>query len=73
MRFTSRINGNAIFFPAAGIYDGTTLYRRGTSGLYWSSGFYSASTAYSLDFDSSGVSPQNGSGRRYGFTVRAVQ
>ena len=73
MRFTSRINGNSIFFPAAGDYDGSTLYSRGTYGIYWSSGFYSASDAYDLFFSSTGVSPQYYDNRRYGFTVRAVQ
>ena len=73
MRFTSRINGNAIFFPAAGYYDGTTLRSRGTYGSYWSSGFSSASIAYNLSFSSSGVYPQDNYGRRLGFTVRAVQ
>ena len=73
MRFTSRINGNAIFFPAAGNYSGTTLYNRGASGLYWSSGFSSASNAYYLDFDSTSVNPQSYYERRLGFTVRAVQ
>ena len=72
-RFTSRANGNSIFFPAAGFYDGTTLYRRGSSGYYWSSSFYSATNAYNLSFYSAGVSPQGDSYRRYGFTVRAVQ
>ena len=73
MRFTSRINGNAIFFPAAGYYGGTTLNYRGTDGRFWSSGFYSASYAYGLYFYSSEVYPQNDSSRRFGFTVRAVQ
>ena len=73
MRFTSRINGNAIFFPAAGIYNGTSLYYRGTSGYYWSSGFNSASNAYNLNFFSTSVSPQYNGSRRIGFTVRAVQ
>ena len=73
MRFTSRINGNAIFFPAAGYYNGTTLFSRGTLGYYWSSGFYSASSAYGLYFLASGVYPQDNSNRRYGLTVRAVQ
>jgi hypothetical protein len=73
MRFTSRINGNAIFFPAAGFYNGTALNSRGTDGLYWSSGFNSASNAYYLYFNSSEVSPQNSNGRGSGFTVRAVQ
>ena len=73
MRFTSRINGNAIFFPAAGYYYGTTLNNRGTNGHYWSSGFYSASNAYYLNVNSTYVNPQNDNERRLGFTVRAVQ
>ena len=73
MRFTSRINGNAIFFPAAGYYNGTTLGGRGAHGDYWSSGFNSASDACRLYFYSSGVSPQSYDSRRCGFSVRAVQ
>ena len=72
-RFTSRINGNSIFLPASGFYDGTTLDFRGTYGLYWSASFYSATSAYYLDFSSSGVGPASHSYRRYGFAVRAVQ
>ena len=79
--FTGK-NGNSIFLPAGGWswfdkddeFDyGTTLSDRGTSGDYWSSGFNSASNAYDLFFNSSGVDPQDGNGRRFGFTVRAVQ
>ena len=72
-RFTSRINGNSIFFPASGIYDGTSLNYRGTDGLYWSSSYNSATNAYILDFDSSSVSPADYYYRRLGFTARAVQ
>ena len=72
-RFTSRINGNSIFFPASGYYYGSALDVRGTYGKYWSSSFYSASNAYYLGFNSSGVYPADISSRRYGFTVRAVQ
>ena len=78
MRFTGK-NGNSIFLPAAGYtwFDeedhGTTLYSRGSYGYYWSSGFYSASYAYYLRFNSTEVYPQNDSNRRNGFTVRAVQ
>ena len=72
-RFTSRINGNSIFFPASGLYNGTTLNSRGSSGNYWSSSYYSATYAYSLYFNSSDVSPANNNFRRLGFTARAVQ
>ena len=72
-RFTSRINGNSIFFPASGYYNGTSLYDRGSEGLYWSSSYISATNAYNLNFNSSNVNPANDSGRRRGFTARAVQ
>ena len=72
-RFTSRINGNSIFFPASGGYSGTSLYNRGSGGNYWSSSYSSATSAFSLSFNSSSVSPAGNSGRRLGFTARAVQ
>ena len=72
-RFTSRINGNSIFFPASGYYRGTTLGNRGSYGFYWSSSYHSATSAYYLGFDSSNVGPANGSDRRLGFPARAVQ
>ena len=71
--FTSNVNGNTLFFPAAGYYGGTSLNSRGSSGYYWSSTYYSATSARNLSFNSSSVSPQGNSTRRYGFSVRAVQ
>ena len=72
-RFTSRINGNSIFFPASGDYGGTSLYNRGSRGYYWSSTWYSESGARSLGFNSAGVDPQGNNLRRLGFSARAVQ
>ena len=72
-RFTSRINGNSIFFPASGYYNGTSLDGRGSYGYYWSSSWYSEAYARLLHFYSTGVDPQSYDLRRYGFTVRAVQ
>lgn len=72
-RFTSKTNGNSIFFPAAGCYNGTSLNSRGSGGYYWSSSRYSDSYAYVLNFSSGGVYPQNNSNRYLGFSVRAVQ
>ena len=71
--FTSNINGNSIFFPAAGYYSGTSLDSRGSYGFYWSSSYYSASNAYYLLFNSSNVNPQGSISRRNGVSVRAVQ
>ena len=72
-RFTSKTNGNSIFFPAAGNYNGTSLGSRGTYGHYWSASFYGSSDAYYLRFSSGLVSPQNYGSRYLGFSVRAVQ
>ena len=72
-RFTSRINGNSIFFPASGNRYGTGLYNRGSSGRYWSSSLNSQTYGYNLYFDSTGVNPSGTLNRFYGFSVRAVQ
>ena len=72
-RFTSRINGNSIFFPAAGLRYGTGLYSHGSYGYYWSSSLYSQTYGYSLYFYSEGINPTVTNDRFYGFSVRAVQ
>jgi hypothetical protein len=72
-RFTSRINGNSIFFPAAGIRSGVSLYNRGSNGYYWSSSRNAAANSGNLYFHSGGVNPSDTRGRFYGFSVRAVQ
>ena len=72
-RFTSNINGNSVFFPASGYYNGTTLNNRGSDGFYWSSTYNSETNARSLNFGSSEVNPTRNYYRRLGFTVRAVQ
>ena len=70
---TSKINGNSIFFPAAGHGYGTSLSYAGSDGLYWSRSLNSSADGCSLNFGSSYVSPQFSRLRFYGFSVRAVQ
>ena len=72
-RFTSRINGNSIFFPASGYRYGTGLDYRGSNGLYWSASLYSSANGYYLGFSSGGVYPAGSDIRFGGFSVRAVQ
>ena len=72
-RFTSRINGNSIFFPASGNRYGSGLVNRGSYGLYWSASLLSQTYGYSLHFNSGGVDPASADGRFSGFSVRAVQ
>ena len=72
-RFTSRINGNSIFFPASGYRNGAGLYDRGSNGNYWSASLYSQTYGYRLYFHSGGVFPAYHDYRFNGFSVRAVQ
>jgi len=72
-RFTSKVNGNSVFFPASGMLDGTELRDSSMNGYYWSASFNSASLAYTLYFKSGGVTPQQTLSRRLGFPLRAVQ
>lgn len=69
---TSKANNNTLFFPAAGLYNGTSLYGRGTYGFYWSSSVDTSPKAFNLYFDSSSVDPQNSYFRYFGRSVRAV-
>ena len=70
--FTSNVNGNTLFFPAAGNYNGTSLNSRGSGGLYLSSTYISATDARILVFYSSVIYPQNNGDRSHGFSIRAV-
>lgn len=70
--FTSNVNGNALFFPAAGYFSGTSLNDRGSLGFLWSSTYYSETSARSLYFHSLGVTPSGIYGRYRGHPVRAV-
>ena len=70
---TSKINGNSIFFPAAGFGNGMSLSDAGSGGYCWSRSILSSDSGYGLYLNSSYVSPQNDLGRFFGFSVRAVQ
>jgi hypothetical protein len=64
--------------PAAGYRNcnnGGGLYNVGSNGNCWSSSPYSSSStnAGNLNFNSSGVNPQNNNNRAHGFSVRCVQ
>lgn len=71
--FTSNQNGNTLFIPAAGRYDGLSLNSRGSVGFYWSSTYYSAEGARLMNFYGSSLNPNDHIGRRYGVSVRAVR
>ena len=69
--FTSKVNGNSVFFPAAGGCNNSSVKYVGSHGLYWSASWDSSSRAWYLHLSSrfNGV----GFDARYnGFSVRAV-
>ena len=69
--FTSKVNGNSVFFPAAGnCYDSSVDYV-GSSGYYLSVSWGSSSYAWNLIFDS-GNQYLSISDRYYGYSVRGV-
>jgi hypothetical protein len=53
--------------------NGTTRNNRGSNGNYWSSSWNSDRNARNLNFNSSGVNPQNNNNRYNGFALRPVQ
>ncbi len=58
----------AVFLPAAGRRNGSSVSNAGSNGYYWTS------NAYILFFYSNSVNPQNNiDGRQYGYSVRLVQ
>ena len=74
MLFTSKRNGNSIFFPAAGWRYGTSTTYAGEHGYYWSSTPYGSGTqyAYVLYFYSGGSASSYWNYRISGHTVRPV-
>ena len=69
--FTSKVNGNSVFFPAAGYCGDSSAGSVGSDGYYWSTSWYSSSRAWDLGFHSGGQDLYNGS-RYCGYSVRGV-
>ena len=63
--FTSKTNGNLVFFPAAGNCGHSSVNNVGSRGFYWSASWNSSSSAWTLYFNSGGRNLNNGS-RYYG-------
>lgn len=69
--FTSRVNGNSVFFPGAGNCHDWRVFYVGSVGDYWSASWDSSSYAWELNFGSGGQELGNVS-RYYGYSVRGV-
>lgn len=72
--FTSNINENSVFFPAAGYREGTGLSYAGSNGYYWPSSLRAETSdnAWKIYLYSGGVGTNSYYYRSYGLTVRAV-
>ena len=53
--FTSKVNGNSVFFPAAGYCFYSSVYNVGSEGEYWSASFATLLNAWFISFHSGGV------------------
>ena len=69
--FTSKVNGNSVFLPAAGLYYGSSVRSVGSYGGYWSTSWYSSSSAWECRV-SSGRQDLYRGGRFFGQSVRGV-
>lgn len=67
--FTSKTNGNILFFPASGYYNGGSVSFVGSAGYYWSSSLYFRDPCFACNFRSNSVGYNN---RCLGHTVRGV-
>ena len=71
--WTKMETAGAVFLPAAGFRNGTSVIVVGSNGYYWSSTHNGTDNAYGLNFSSYSVSPAAYSSRCYGSSVRLVQ
>ena len=73
-KITSIKNGNSIFLPAAGFYNGTYLNSQGSNGYYWSRSLSGSSNsrAGAIYFGSGSISTLD-TGRMMGISVRPVR
>lgn len=71
MRFTGP-NGNSIFLPASGYFDGRTLNEDSSQGYYWTGVLSTGNPVYFNLYDTS-TDCYGGSNRFRGYTIRPVQ
>jgi len=63
----------AVFLPAAGIRDGTSVLSVGSLGSYWSASYGGSNSAYDVWFNSYNLYPQYSRSRYSGQSVRLVR
>ena len=76
LKVTSNINGNSIFLPAAGVFNGTSASSANTQGYYWSrtlNGEKSSTAYYTFFYSGSSTPSMNNIVRFAGLSVRPVR
>ncbi|MBQ9473389.1 MAG: hypothetical protein IJU81_03130 [Bacteroidales bacterium] len=63
----------AVFLPAAGNRNGSSVYDVGSNGLYWSSSYYTSYGAWYVSFLSGDLFTESAHYRSYGRSVRLVR
>ena len=71
--WTKMENAGCVFLPAAGYRSGNSVSYAGTDGYYWSNGASDEERAFCLTFRGNYLSPEAGSYRNYGRSVRLVK
>ena len=70
--FTSKVNGNSVFFPTVGDCIDSSVSNVGSDGFYWLASWDSDSTAWNLDFNYYSQNLKPFGIRCYGQSIRAV-
>ena len=71
--WTAMQTAGAVFLPAAGCRNGTTVRSVGSYSGYWSSSYYDSDYAWYVYFYSGYINPEGYDFRLYGFSVRLVR
>ena len=71
--WTAMQTAGAVFLPAAGYRDGTSVSNVGSYGHYWSSSYFYSNGACGVLFGSGGLSTEDIINRYRGFSVRLVR
>ena len=70
--FTSKVNGNSVFFPAAGFCADSSVRSVGINGNYFLASLYSSTNIWELHLSAGMKSLDQFGTRYYGFSVRGV-
>lgn len=71
-QFTSNINGQVLFIPVVGCYNGTSLLAYDSSGHYWTSEPNTDASARNLWLQQNQIVPSNGIGKHFGCSIRPI-